>query len=497
MAEKKQRELTPFEQELKQATAKVREYKTIAEANIVSLFWKNTDLMYSYSNVKREDLSDNMWKVYWQVAHDIVIKERKVLDEITVNFYLEKHPKLRLKFDEYGGYDKIISAGEYVKEENIQGYVLELQKWNVVLQMLKHKFPISDKISEYVDAEIETIYDEYSAMLNHIFSNAEQETKSYSLSEGLDELIDKLDEGMMVGLDYYHMPMLNHETGGRVLGNLDMISAVSNLGKSTIARNLCIPMAIDKKEPLLIIINEESVEKTKQEMLIWVANIIFRHDIQKYVVRDGKFTDETKAILRKSARWIEENADENLVRIVPFQHYTTNLAMKTIQKFSHLGYKYFLIDTLKLDATSKGEMAWMELQQSAVKIYDLIKPSALNVHVLFTYQLGKAAVKQKYLTIDSLGVSKNIVDVVSTALFVRALHQDEFEGGKNELKVYRLDGVNGRTKIPVKLSTDKNYQVIFIAKNRAGTTSYQLIIENDLSRNRITEVGICTVVQDW
>ena len=107
MADKKQRELTPFEQELKKATAKVREYKTIAEANIVSLFWKNTDLLYSYSNIKLEDLSENMWKVYWQIAYDIVIKERKVLDEITVNFYLEKHPKLQTKFLEYGGYDCI------------------------------------------------------------------------------------------------------------------------------------------------------------------------------------------------------------------------------------------------------------------------------------------------------------------------------------------------------------------------------------------------------
>lgn len=497
MAEKKQRELTPFEQELKKAITKVREYKTIAEANIISLFWKNQELMYSYSNIKREDLSENMWKVYWQVAHDIVIKERKVLDEITVNFYLEKHPKLRVKFDEFGGYDKIVEAGQYVKEENIEGYVHELQKWNVVLNMLKNKFPVTDRISEFVDLNVEQIYDEYSLMLNHIFANAETDVKSYSLADGLDELIDKLDEGIMLGLGYYNMPLLNHETGGRLSGNLDMIGAVSNLGKSTIARNLCIPSAIENKEPLCIIINEESVDKTKQEMLIWVANIIFRHEMQKYTVRDGKFTDETKAILRKSAQWIRDNADDGLIRIIPFQRYTVELAMKVILKYAHAGYKHFIIDTLKLNADSKGDVAWLDLQQSSVKLYDLIKPENLNVHVLFTYQLGKAAVKQKYLSQDSLGMSKSVIDVCSTAILARALHQDELEGGRNELKVYRLDGKNGKTKIPVRLDKDKNYQIFFIAKNRSGSTSYQIVVENDLSRNRIVEVGICTVVQDW
>lgn len=495
-AKKSETALTPYEQELRKAITKVREYKTIAEANIVSLFWKNPELMYAH-NIKLEDLHENMWKVYWTVANEIFIKEKKILDEVTVNFYLEKHPKLKDKLDEFGGYDNIISTGEYVKEDNLEGYIQELQKWKVVIQMLNKKFPIYDRISEFADMTAEDIYDEYSFMLNHIFVNIETDVKGYDLADGLEDLIDRLDEGFMIGLEYYNMPLLNHETGGRLCGNLDMVSAISNLGKSTIARNLCIPSAISKREPLCIIINEESVDKTKQEMLVWVANIILKHDVQKYVVRDGKFTDETKNVLKESAQWIRDNANDGLVRIVPFQRYSVELAMKVISKYSHAGYKHFIIDTMKLNANSNGEMAWMELQQSTVKLYDLIKPSNLNVHVLFTYQLGKAAVKQRYLTQDSLGVSKSVIDVVSTAILARAVHDDEFEGGKNELKVFRLDGKNNRTKIPVKLSKDKSYLIFFIAKNRSGSTSHQIIVEVDFSRNKIAEIGICHVPVDF
>lgn len=358
MAEKKQRELTPFEQELKKATAKVREYKTIAEANIVSLFWKNTDLLYSYSNIKLEDLSENMWKVYWQIAYDVVIKERKVLDEITVNFYLEKHPKLRLKFDEYGGYDKIIGAGEYVDEKNIEAYVHELQKWNVVIEMLKNKFPVSSRISDFVDMKIEQIYDEYNVMLNHIFAKAEGESKSYNLGDGIYELIEELDEGVALGLPYENLPMYTKETGGAYLGGIHLIGGISNVGKSSFLRNAVIPSCLKYGEPILIMLNEDGLKKWQREFLVWTANNIYKTDLQKYTVRDGKYTSEIKALLIKCADWIKEQDEKGIIKIIPLQKFKTSTSIKHINKYAHLGFKHFIIDTFKADHDATVENQW-------------------------------------------------------------------------------------------------------------------------------------------
>lgn len=495
MSEK--RKLTPYEEELKKATAQIRSYKDICEANIVSLFWKNQDLIYMYPKLNIKMFHNNMWKVYFTVCYEVVIKENKLLEPITVNFYLEKHPKLREKFDEYGGIDKILDAGAYVNEDNIDAYVHELQKWNVIIEMLSKKFPIHDRISEFVDMSVEDIYDEYNAMLNHVFSNAETEVKSYSLTDNIEELIDKLDAGMMVGLDYFHAPLLNAETGGRLPGNLDLIGALSNVGKSTIARTMCIPSAIHFKEPLCIIINEESVEKTQIEMLVYVANIQLKKDIAKFVVRDGKFTPETKAILIEAAKWLKEHGGNELIRIIPFQRYTMDLACKVIAKYAHLGFKSFIIDTLKLGGNSNTDVAWLELQKDSVKLYDLIKPSNLNVHVLFTYQLGKASAKQRYMTQESLGMSRSVIDVCATGLIWRNLMDDEYEGGKHELKAFRLEGKNGKTQIPIKLTRDKHYQICFIVKNRSGKNSIQLIYEHDMSKNKLIELGYCIVPQDF
>ena len=121
--QKKDKKPTPFQEVMLEAARTVREYKISCEANIVSIFFCQPDLMYDYQ-LRLEDFTENAWRVFWQIAYDIVIKEKKaILDEITVGLYLEKHPKLKAKYDEYGGYDTIDKAREYVKVENISGYV--------------------------------------------------------------------------------------------------------------------------------------------------------------------------------------------------------------------------------------------------------------------------------------------------------------------------------------------------------------------------------------
>ena len=99
MAEKNQTKLTAFEREKIDTAKKVMEYKTATEANVVSILYKTPDKLFD-TNLTLEDFSENTWKVYFQIAYDIVIVEKKnVLDDITVGLYLEKHPKLRDKYD--------------------------------------------------------------------------------------------------------------------------------------------------------------------------------------------------------------------------------------------------------------------------------------------------------------------------------------------------------------------------------------------------------------
>ena len=127
--------LTPFEQELVETIKKINEYKEACEANVVSILYKNPDSIFE-TNLTLEEFHNNIWRVYWTIANDIVkIEKKNVLDDITVGLYLEKHPKLRSKYEEYGGYDTIVNAGAYVNTDNLYGYIQELRKWNGVIKL--------------------------------------------------------------------------------------------------------------------------------------------------------------------------------------------------------------------------------------------------------------------------------------------------------------------------------------------------------------------------
>lgn len=497
MAEKKK--LTPYQEEKLKCAKQVKEYKVACEANIVSIFYKKPELMYDYQ-LKLEDFSENTWRVYWQIAYDIIVKEKKsVLDDITVGLYLEKHSKLKQKYDEYGGYDTIDKATEYIKTSNISGYVNELKKWETVIRMIASGFPVTDRIKEFVDMSLDEIYKEYDALLNHIFINAEEDVMSYSLSDGIYDLIERLNEGIAVGLPYDNMPTLTKETGGQLPGNITLVGGLSNMGKTTLTRTMLIPSAVKYGERLVILVNEEGKAKWQRELIVWVANNIYKTDLQKFVVRDGKFSDEVKELLYKCADWIAEKSENNMLTIIPFSRYETQKAIRVIKKYASLGVKYFILDTYKADAGSRSDRMWLDMQQNMVDIYDTVKAEGgKNVHITITFQLAKSSARQRFYSQDSIGMAKSIIDPASTCLMLRDVFEDEYTGERNELKVYRLDGKNNKSKIPVKLDHDKHYQLIFIVKNREGAANnIQIVCEHDMSRNLLKEVGFTSVPVDF
>ena len=496
---KKEVKLTAFEQELVETMKKVKEYKLSAEANIVSIIYKDPESLYNL-DLKLEDFSNNIWRVYFNIASDLILKEKKpALDDITVGLYLEKHAKLREKYDEYGGYETLQNAKEYVKIENLNGYVSELQKWIVVIKLIKMKFPVQDRLSDFADMSAEDIYDEYESKLNHVFVNLEGDIKSYNLADNLDELIDELDGGLAVGLPFYNTPLITKETGGMLVGNITLIGALSNVGKSTFARNTIIPSIIEQDEKIVIMLNEDGLKKWQREFLVWTANNILHEDIQKYVVRDGKYSDKIKDILHRSADWLRLQQDKKQITIIPFKRFSTAQAIKIIKKYASMGVSHFMIDTFKNDAGKVIDNSWMAMMQNMVELYDIVKPDVKNLHLTATFQLekGKTA-RQRYYSQDNIGIAKNMIDPASTCIMIRNLFEDEFESGKNELKVYRLEGKSGKTKIPVKLDKNKHYQILFIVKNREGSAGvYQIVLEHDLSKNMLKEVGICSVPVDF
>ena len=357
MAEKNKKKVTAFEKEIIDTAKKVVEFKVAAEANVVSILYKEPDRLYE-ANLSLEDFSENVWRVYFQIACDIILLEKKnVLDDITIALYLEKHEKLKAVYDEYGGYDMIQNAITYIKVENFDGYVAELKKWKAVIELCKKGFPVKDRLSDYVDMTEEEIYNEHEAYLNHIFASTSFEVKSYNVFDGMHDFIDEINNSVDVGMPFYHADILTSEVGGFNLnGHIYGLGASSGVGKSSMAFNWIVGSAIEKGEKVVMIINEEDERKMRRELLVWVANNIFKEELQKRILRDGNFNEETLSLLKKCAEWIEDKKDKHILTVIPLERYSVDIAIKIIKKYaSAFGCKVFILDTLKESFDAKTD----------------------------------------------------------------------------------------------------------------------------------------------
>ena len=493
MAEKNTK-LSPFEKEQAEVAKQILEYKLGSEASIVAMIYKNPDLLRE-TNLELNNFHHNVWKVYFEIARSLIIDEKKVtLSEIDVGLYLERHPKLRAKYDDYGGFQTIENARAYIKEENFDGYVRDLRKWNTIAKLVKQGFPVKDRLSEFCDMSAEEIYQEYEGYINHIFSNIDHEIKSYNALEGLHELVDDLNAGDNIGLPIC-ADLLNKEIGGLKRGNIYSLTAPSGAGKSTILINYILPSMLKHNERCCMFINEEDVKKVKKELLLYCCTNILNHPIQKVQLRDGHFDKETLETLHRAADWLEEQDKNHNLIVIPLEHYTTDIVIKLIKKYTNLfGIQYYILDTFKESSDSKEE-GYREMLKSSVKLYDLIKPACLNVCLVMSMQTSKSSLRNRHLTNMDIGQSKSVVDVFSVSLLCRRVEPDEYKDEKNELKCFRIEG---KTKLPFTLDKEKYYMLFFIAKNRFGNTdTYSVVSEIDLSTNRFKDIGYCVVPEDW
>lgn len=491
--------MTPFEQEKLETAKKILEYKLASEANVVSILYKVPDLLYQ-TNLKRDDFTNNIWKVYFEIARSIIIDEKKnSLDDITIGIYLDKHKKLKEKYEEYGGYETIQSATTYIKPENYDGYVLELQKWNAVLSLCKMGFPIKDNLSTYSDMSVEDIYNSLEVKLNHVFINADSSIKSFNAFEGIHDLIDELNNNYKNGLAFYNAPLLTEETGGfNFEGNIYGLGAGSGVGKSTMIFNYLVPSAIKNNMQIVFIINEEDQKKFQKELIIWVANNVFKGNLNKKKLREGNFSTELLELLNKSAAWIDERKDSQILTVIPLEYYSVNTAIKIIKKYSGFGVRLFVLDTLKESCDAKTDEIYKSMMRDMVKLYDVVKPSAKNVGLFVTYQLGKTSLKLRHLTNNEIGQAKSIIDVMSVNIMMRRPFDDEYPDGKNPLKCYRYDGVRNESVIPITLDRDTSPMITFITKNRFGATDVRQIVSScDLGTNMYKDLGYCHVPQDF
>ena len=473
----------------------IQGYKKSAEAELIGILYKQPTLLYNYKKIKLEDLDTNIWKVYFAIIKQLVIVEHKDnIDEIVVGLFLEKHLKLKERYDDYGGFKTVKELETYVETGNMLGTIREIHKWKIVLKLIKAGFPIKDRMSEIKDMRIEELYDIYKAYLNSIFIEIDDEVKSEDLTDNLDDDLDKWNEGLAQGFDLWNSQLLNSRITGTHNGNMYLLGALSGAGKTYLTIILKIMANIKANKRIVVILNEESSDRIKKDILTYIINNEYKFDFNKRRFQEGNFDELEWKYLNKAKEYLKNDILNKLVTIIPLGSYSVDTTIRLIRKFASLGVDDFILDTFKLDVSTSESQSWLALMKDSVKLYDVIKPVNENVMLWTTYQLKKTVVNDNYLTVDSLGMSKSIIDVYSVGLLTRKVRVDEFSGN---LAVWRYSGQNNQTQIPVELDNQKTYLIFFLIKNRFGEAEkYQTVAEVDFGRMLYKEVGICSIMPD-
>lgn len=466
------------------------ESKKNSESYVVLSMYKNVDLFLDNS-IKADDISDDVWKFYFAILQKAIGQGKRVIDDIVLGMTIDDNEILEKMYEDYGGYQTIANGLSFVEVENFQSYLTELKKTNALIRLHDLGYPVMKNFEAYKSLSTEGLQNALESALSEVFADVDVDDKVVDLKDGLWDVVMEAHEGLNRGFPYTS-PLLTEHTNGQALGNITMVSANSGVGKTFFTIAQVLPNMIEFNEKLLIMANEEGAKKWKQSIIVWACNNIFDGDFNKSRFNQGGFSKEEFVLLKKGVDWLNGQMEAKVIQFVNFSRFSMKKSIKLIRRHSQVeDIKYYILDTLKLDSDQVNEntQAWLQLQLGMVDLYDTVKEEALNRHVWVTYQLGKSALLTRYLSQNSLGVSKNVVDPISTLMLIRKAIESEKKDGKNEVKVKTKNGLKT-------MDNDKEYFIVFLGKNRANATHRQLVFEIDQGLNTMKEIGTCVIEQD-
>lgn len=475
-----------------------KELKTqrgIIESQLIFSLYGDTNYFFDYP-VNPNDISNPMWRFYYHMLKEMV-EDRglKTLDAVSVGAYVNsKEEKIQKAYSEAGGYETIEKGIAIVEKENVDSYYNELQRYKTLMKLTEMGFPIKQNWDKYQEMDLETLNEVLEGLIAEAFVDSQfGNDRVEEMFADVDEMLKEADEGIAQGLPL-GSPLMDSIQNGLALGNITMLAANSGVGKTFLTTLLHIQSSINNEEPVLIIANEE--EKSRYVQGLLTAYINARHKgamFNKNRFLRGSFTDEEWEYLNEAKEWYLRKVSEGLVRFVNMNEFSMAKTIRLIKKYARLyDVRYFILDTLKLDNDTYSRVndsSWLQLQQNMVKLYNVIKPSNLNVHVWVTTQMTKTNRRARYLDQSMIGMAKNITDVVSSLILVRMASQSEVSG-KNAIKVVNSKGHSEM------LDEDNDYMIVFWDKNRQGQTNRQVVLEVDRGLNLIRDVGKTQINND-
>lgn len=468
--------------------------------------WNSPSLYRKYKShdITKDTFTSDLWYFYYRLGEAMWNSGVRTFDEeTTVSFITtQNNPKILKDFEKHGYYETVGYVQEWCRsDKNNEDYHLsEIQKYESLRNFEKEGLidPENTKlINKLSGASLTAIQTYFNYQFKKSFKNVNSGQIEFVdlIDEEIYEDIEEMKKGSNMGVPIFHAPRLTKTIKGWLEGKLGYLILPSGVGKSTIVRSLFLMTIITQKRKGLIFINEESKTSWRMSMLSVVATYVLKKRISRDKIFEGNWDDYTDSVLKEAAAWLLENQPKFL-KLGILKKYRFEDVLNWAEYYKAHGVTHMVLDTFKPDGSETDMARWQIFGSNAQDLYDLVKEENLNMGTLATLQL-KIGKIDRFLTNDSVGKSKEVVEVADYTMLGRLLFKDEYEGGKNQIHAFNYVKRDGKwEEEKYVLDPKKEYLIIFLGKNRLGSASRQIIFEINYDFNEVKEVAYAEMKQD-
>jgi replicative DNA helicase len=480
----------------------------IHESLLVGYLWAFPSLYQKYRShkVTSETFTESVWLFYYTVGKQMFENGIREFDDKTVYSFLVSRPKEKNKksyidaYNDFGGYETISELMEACKKDtqNDEYHFSEVQKYESLRKLQKDSLinvDDSDLLEKLLKMTLKQVQLYITVKQKEAFAHINSgDVIEHDLVDDLDQTIEDLNSGESMGSPLHDAPRLNRKIKGWKNGSLYYLVLSSGVGKSSIAMEKFVLSLFENNEKAILAINEESVSKWRQLLLATISSKILKKPINREKMYEGHFKQDMLDKLHNAAKWARDHG-QGLIKTLELKRYRVEDILNRVELYRPKGYTKLIIDTFKPDRSQSDMARWEQFSNSAQELHDLIKEDNYNVGTLATVQL-KLGKEARFLDLECTGKSMEINEVAAVVMMGRLLFSDEYEGEKFALKPYnyKKDELTGEWYVEeYKLDKNKNYLVLFLAKNRFGSEDEQIIYEVNYDINSFKEVAYVKV----
>ena len=512
---------------------KIIEKRPMIETFVLGTMLKHPGLFQEYK-ISEVDFIYDKTKFFFSLGKAMA-KRHNSLDQASVLEFVNSNKDFKELYEEHGGWKSISSAMEYANEKNIDVYIDNLAKNNLLISFDKKNFDMISLV-EHNGVEFSPFRDlfqdmncrEVAEFYEGIISSCETTSKNSNLKfESLilrkDE-IEKLKNKEEAGTPYniifeytekeigmsdseeikyiYGLPLTSYITNG--LGNgggITTFAGFSGIGKTTINFLYYVLPMVYRQEKAVMFSNEQGVKYFRALLTSFVAANVFKYyKLSRTKIMNGTFSKEEEVLMHKIEQFLDNRGYDELLEFCSLEEFDVEEIIRISKgKVAHEGCSVILIDTFKSenasDAQSHGHMV-----ENAKALDEF--GNKYNIKVLLTMQLMPSQeMKNAYLTASDLSESKGVKTVCDLLFLMRKVVPDIELDDKNKkffLKPYRLknDTLRKDEKVReyIKFTEEdfkKDYRLTFLNKSRRGDDDIVMLLRFNGINGSFEEVGIC------